>query len=160
MLRTQRQILTILMSARFYDQDVRSGLKDKRKLSAFLDTLVSKYRKKLKKATLTYIFCTDPYLLQINQQFLDHNTFTDIITFDLSGSPDELIGEIYISVERIRENAEKFNTTYADELHRVIFHGALHLCGYKDKKESDKKEMRRMEDKCLKDYFKVPANAN
>lgn len=103
---------------------------------------------------LDYIFCTDEYLLGINQQFLKHDTLTDIITFDLSDSIDELMGEIYISVERVRENAQKFGVNYNDELHRVIFHGALHLCGFKDKKEADRLEMRRMEDKCLREYFK------
>ncbi len=88
----------------------------------------------------------------MNQQYLNHNTLTDIITFDLGESESELIGEIYISVERVKENAIKFETTYPDELHRVIFHGALHLCGFKDKKEADQKIMRQMENSCLKDY--------
>ncbi len=142
------------MPARFYEQEVSAKLKDKRKLSAFLDALVHKHRKKLHKAQLTYIFCTDAYLLQINQQFLQHNTLTDIITFDLSETADTLTGEIYISTERVAENAAKFGKSYADELHRVIFHGALHLCGFKDKTTADREEMRRKEDLCLKQYFK------
>jgi rRNA maturation RNase YbeY len=89
----------------------------------------------------------------MNQQFLKHNTFTDIITFDLSEAKDELTGEIYISVDRVADNAAKFNTTYNEELHRVIFHGALHLCGFKDKKKADQKNMRRNENLCLKNYF-------
>ncbi len=142
------------MPARFYEQEVKANLKDKRKLSAFLDTLVSKHLKKVKNSSLTYIFCTDEYLLNINQQFLNHDTFTDIVTFDLSDNNEVLVGEIYMSVDRIRENADKFNTYYNDELHRVIFHGALHLCGFKDKTKADKETMRAMEDKCLKQYFK------
>ena len=142
------------MAARFYEQDVRSGLKDKRKLSAFLDKVVGRHLKDVKKASLNYIFCNDDYLLEMNQQYLDHNTLTDIITFDLSESKEELTGEIYISVERVKENAVKFETTYADELHRVIFHGALHLCGFKDKKEADQKVMRRNENSCLDNYKK------
>jgi probable rRNA maturation factor len=142
------------MPAKFYEQDIKSGLKDKRKLSAYLDSLVASHLD-VKKAQLTYIFCSDDYLLQMNQQFLNHDTLTDIITFDLTEDPDALQGEIYISAERVRENAEKFKTTYADELHRVIFHGALHLCGFKDKKEADQKEMRRQEDLCLKAYNKL-----
>ena len=149
---TFAQILT--MPARFYEQEVSSKLKDKRKLSTFLDALVQKHRKKVQHTQLTYIFCDDAYLLQINQQFLNHNTFTDIITFDLSESTDELQGEIYISIERVAENATKFGKTYADELHRVIFHGALHLCGFKDKTTADREEMRKKEDLCLKKYFK------
>ena len=143
------------MPARFYQQEVNAKLKDKRKLSAFLDALVHKHLKKLTSVQLTYIFCSDEQLLQMNQQFLKHNTFTDIITFDLSESKEELSGEIYISTERVAENAAKFKTTYNEELHRVIFHGALHLCGFKDKTEADSKEMRRNENMCLKNYFKV-----
>ncbi len=123
-------------------------------LSAFLDGLINKHLKDVRKVGLNYIFCTDGYLLTMNRQFLKHDTLTDIITFDLSEKTGELNGEIYISVERVRENAEKFGVTYNEELHRVIFHGALHLCGFGDKKEADKIEMRRMEDKCLRTYFK------
>ncbi len=143
------------MSARFYEQNVSAKLKDKRKLSAFLDELAHKHLKKLEKVSLTYIFCDDEYLLQINQQFLNHNTLTDIITFDLSETNTDLTGEIYISTERVMENAEKFSTSYNDELHRVIFHGALHLCGFKDKKKEDQDLMRKKEDQCLKQYFKA-----
>lgn len=141
------------MPARFYEQGVRSKLKDKRKLSAFLDALAYKHLKKLSSVQLTYIFCSDEYLLQMNQQFLKHNTFTDIITFDLSENKNELVGEIYISIDRVAENAEKFGTTYYNELHRVIFHGVLHLCGFKDKNQADQKAMRRNENLCLKNYL-------
>lgn len=139
------------MPAKFYEQDTKAGLKDKRKLSAYLDKLVRLHLKGIKKAELNYIFCTDNYLLEMNQQYLDHDTLTDIITFDLS-EPGDLLGEIYISVERVKENAVKFQTTYDDELHRVIFHGALHLCGFKDKKKSDQTQMRAQENKCLEEY--------
>jgi rRNA maturation RNase YbeY len=145
------------MPARFYEQDIKAGLKNKRKLSAFLDSLVLKHRGQMKKVQLNYIFCGDAYLLEMNQQFLDHDTFTDIITFDLSNASDELQGEIYVSIERVRENAAKFAVSYDDELHRVIFHGALHLCGFKDKKAADIKEMRAQEDKCLENYQKENA---
>ncbi len=141
------------MPARFYEQGVRSKLKDKRKLSAFLDELTIKHRRKTKHTDLTYVFCTDDYLLSINKEFLDHDTYTDIVTFDLSESAEELTGEIYISTDRIAENAEKFSTSYNDELHRVIFHGALHLCGFGDKTAEQKKKMRSMEDNCLKKYL-------
>ncbi|XZF16692.1 rRNA maturation RNase YbeY [Chitinophagaceae bacterium MMS25-I14] len=140
------------MPARFYEQEVTSRLKDKRMLSAFLDDLVQQHLEGIKKVQFTYIFCSDEYLLGINREFLDHDTFTDIITFDLSERETELTGEIYISVERVAENAAKFNTKYETELHRVIFHGALHLCGFKDKSAKDKDEMRRQEDLCLKQY--------
>jgi rRNA maturation RNase YbeY len=142
------------MPAKFYEQETRSGLKDKKKLSAFLDGLVSQHRKDVTDCTLTYIFCTDEHLLQMNQQFLNHDTFTDIITFNLSERKTGLQGEIYISVDRVKENAAKFGTTYQDELHRVIFHGALHLCGFKDKNKKDQAIMRENEDYCLAQYHK------
>lgn len=142
------------MPSRFYEQEVRSGLKNKRKLSSFLDELVQKHRKSIKRSGFTYIFLNDEALLEMNKQFLNHDTFTDIITFDLSENDSELTGEIYISVDRVKENATKFGTNYEDELHRVIFHGALHLCGFKDKSKADSEEMRKQEDKCLKQYSK------
>lgn len=141
------------MSARFYNQETKSKLKEKRRLSSYLDDLVKAYRSNEGKISLTYIFCTDEYLLEMNQQFLNHNTYTDIITFDLTEPDQTLSGEIYISTDRVEENALKFGTTYNEELHRVIFHGVLHLCGFKDKSATDKKKMRAMEDQCLKEYL-------
>jgi probable rRNA maturation factor len=143
------------MPARFYEQNISSKLSQKRKLSAFLDSLIVRHIKKIKVISISYIFCDDAYLLSINKQFLKHDTFTDIITFDLSETIDELQAEIYISIERVRENAEKFKEDYQSELHRVIFHGALHLCGFKDKVPADKKKMQQMENKCLKEFFKI-----
>ncbi len=142
------------MPAKFHDLEVKSKLTDKRKLSAFLDGAVMRYAKGIKRVNLTYIFCSDEHLLQMNQQFLDHNTFTDIITFDVGEYEDEIVGEIYISVDRVRENAEKFAVPYENELHRVMFHGMLHLCGFKDKKDADKKVMRAKEDECIAAYYK------
>jgi probable rRNA maturation factor len=95
--------------------------------------------------SLNYIFCTDNYLLQINKHHLKHNNLTDIITFDLSEN-EETEGEIYISLDRVFENAKEFNSSKLNELKRVIFHGALHLCGYKDKKPGDIRVMRAKED--------------
>lgn len=141
------------MSARFHEQDVKAGLKNKRALSAFLDKLIRQELAGIKKTQLSYIFCNDAYLLQMNTLFLKHDTLTDIITFDLSDSEDEVIGEIYISVERVKDNAAKFGVDYTNELHRVIFHGALHLCGFKDKTAKDKQQMRKEEDKCLSAYL-------
>ena len=103
---------------------------------------------------LQYVFCSDKYLLGINKQFLNHDYYTDIISFDLSEVKGELIGDIYISVDRVKENAKLVKTTQSNELLRVIFHGALHFCGYKDKKPADAKLMRSMEDKWLKAYLK------
>ncbi len=142
------------MPSSFHENEVKSGLKQKLKLSAFIDGLISKYKKGVTSAELTYIFCSDEFLLEMNQSYLDHDTFTDIITFDLSESKKAIEGEIYISVERVKENAKIFKTTYQNELHRVIFHGVLHLCGFKDKKEKDQQIMRENEDYCLEQYQK------
>ena len=143
---------TSIMPALFHDHDVTSGLKNKRILSAFIDGLITKYMKKVETAELSFIFCDDDYLLEMNKRYLDHDTFTDIITFDLSESKKSLEGEIYISIPRVKENAKLYKTTYLDELHRVIFHGVLHLCHFKDKKEKDRKIMRENEDYCLEHY--------
>ena len=106
---------------------------------------------------LQYVFCSDDYLLNINKQFLNHDYYTDIISFDLSEEKGVLIGDIYISVDRVKENAKTHGNKYLHELLRVIFHGALHFCGYKDKKPADAKLMRSMEDKWLKAYLKTIA---
>lgn len=95
--------------------------------------------------TLNYIFCSDTFLLGINKKFLKHNDYTDIISFDLSES-NNITGEIYISVERVKENAFTQDVSFKNELCRVIIHGALHLCGYKDKKKSEITVMREKED--------------
>ena len=95
--------------------------------------------------SLDYIFCNDEYLLEINQAYLKHDDLTDIITFDLSEQPEIVKGEIYISVERVLDNSLIFGTSFRDELARVVFHGALHLCGYNDKKKKDQAEIREKE---------------
>ncbi|WEK36889.1 MAG: rRNA maturation RNase YbeY [Candidatus Pseudobacter hemicellulosilyticus] len=126
------------------------SLKERTRLQAFIVQLFKKEKKAL--GGLTYIFCSDDYLLEINKQYLQHDYFTDIITFDLSTTPASIEGEIYISVDRVRDNAQQFNTSITRELHRVIFHGALHLCGYKDKTPKEEVLMRKMEDKYLRLY--------
>ena len=97
---------------------------------------------------ITFVFCDDNYLHKINLEFLDHDTYTDIITFDYSVG-NEVISEIYISVDRVAENAKKYSQTFENEIHRVMIHGALHLCGYKDKLAEDKQIMRDKENHYL-----------
>lgn len=97
-------------------------------------------------ASLSIIFCSDEQLHQMNVQYLSHDTLTDILTFPLSSPPDLLVGEIYISVERVRDNAALYKVSFAHELLRVIFHGCLHLCGYDDKTPALKKIMTQKED--------------
>jgi probable rRNA maturation factor len=131
----------------FFEEDVTYKLKDKLKVKQWIkDTIVAEG---YKLQELTYVFCSDAYLLQINQQYLDHDTYTDIITFDNSEYEGEIVGDIFISIPRIRENAVKFKVSETDELHRVIIHGALHLLGYKDKTPADNKNMTQKEDHYL-----------
>ncbi len=117
----------------------------------FLVNLFEKNGKRIE--AINYIFCTDEYLLVINEGYLKHNTYTDIITFELSGKEEPLISDIYISIDRIRENAKNFKNSFNKELHRVIFHGALHLCGFKDKSTADTAIMKTKEDFCISEYF-------
>jgi probable rRNA maturation factor len=128
----------------FFEEDIPFKLKNKALVRQWITDTIIAEGYKLKE--LTYIFCSDVYLLQINQQYLDHDTYTDIITFDNSEEEGRIIGDIFISIERIRENASKFNVSETDELHRVIVHGALHLLGYKDKSATDKEKMTQKED--------------
>lgn len=102
-----------------------------------------------KEGEINYIFCNDDYLLEINQQYLDHDTLTDIISFDYSVG-NELNGDIFVSVERVKENASDFNVTFQEEIQRVLVHGILHYCGYKDKTESDELVMRSKEEEKMK----------
>ncbi|WP_203295105.1 rRNA maturation RNase YbeY [Luteirhabdus pelagi] len=101
---------------------------------------------------LTYVFCDDDYLLQLNEKFLNHDTYTDIITFDYSLGK-ELHGEIYISVDRVKENAETFKVTFDAELRRVMIHGILHLCEHEDASKEEKEQMRALEDRYLKKFL-------
>jgi len=98
-----------------------------------------------KEGEINYIFCSDDYLLKLNVDFLNHDTLTDIISFDYSVGK-ELHGDIYISVDRVRDNASDFKVLFKDEIERVMIHGVLHYCGYKDKSEADEKLMRSKED--------------
>ncbi len=136
----------------FYNE-VSFSLPNRGKLKLFIPNI---FRLESEKpvAYLNYIFCTDEYLIQVNREFLQHDDYTDIITFDLSEPGGPTQGEIYISIDRVRDNAKATKTKIYEELHRVIFHGALHLCGYKDKKASDIKVMRAKEDYYLEKYFK------
>ena len=102
-----------------------------------------------KEGEINYIFCDDNYLLEINQQYLDHDTLTDIISFDYSVG-NEINGDIFVSVERVKENASDYKVTFHEEIQRVLVHGILHYCGYKDKTESDERIMRSKEEEKMK----------
>lgn len=134
-------------SVNFFEEDIRFKLKDKTKVKTWVKATIEAEGYKLQE--LNYIFCSDEYLLDINRQYLDHDTYTDIITFDNSEKEKVITGDIFISIDRIRENAKKFNSGELNELHRVIIHGALHLLGYKDKTAESKKLMTSKEDQYL-----------
>lgn len=125
-------------------------LKNRKELKVFISTIFKKKKRNL--VRLQVIFCSDAFLLDINQQFLQHDYYTDVITFNL-GTEDSIDAEIYISIDRVKDNAQSLGKSFKEEIHRVIFHGALHLCGYKDKLKRDKEEMRREENRLLDLYF-------
>ena len=126
-------------------------LKNRKQLKVFLHELSSAEKKELE--DLSVVFCSDDYLLQVNRDYLGHDYYTDIITFDYSSSTNLLSGELYISIDRVKENAVIFESGFERELHRVIFHGLLHLLGYSDKTPKAKKLMREKEDYYLDLYF-------
>jgi len=130
----------------FHYADRQLNMPEKRKIQAFIENIFKKERKSLHR--IDYIFCSDEYLLNINKTYLQHDYYTDIITFELSDT-GETEAEIYISMDRVKDNAAQFNEPYYKEIRRVIFHGALHLCGYKDKSTAETILMRKMEDKYL-----------
>ena len=117
------------------------------------DFILSLFKKeKISFKHLTYIFCSDKYLKDLNKRFLNHNFYTDILTFKISGEDEPIVSEIYISTERVLENSKKFEQSYDSELLRVVIHGALHLCGYKDDTAKNKKIMRGKEDYYLETW--------
>jgi probable rRNA maturation factor len=122
-------------------------LQDETKISGWLSKVILSENKK--EGEINYIFCDDEYLLEINQQYLDHDTLTDIISFDYSVG-NELHGDIYISTERVRDNASDFAVSFEEELLRVMVHGILHYSGYKDKSEEDEQLMREKENDKIK----------
>lgn len=134
-----------------YELKVVRFLKNRKLLKLFLTSIFSQEGKKLN--SLNIIFCDDEYLLSVNNEFLQHNYYTDIITFDLSNGDNKIDGELYISIDRILDNALQLQTNKIFELHRVIFHGCLHLCGYSDKSESEQLTMRFKEEYYLDKYF-------
>ena len=135
------------MAIHFFTENISFALDEENKTVAWIEQVL--HEEDYKAKNINYIFCSDDHLLTLNQQYLNHETFTDIITFDHSEQDESLEADIYISIERVMENARYLKKNFADELHRVIIHGLLHLMGLKDKTEADKQEMRKKEDACL-----------
>ncbi|UOR04862.1 rRNA maturation RNase YbeY [Hymenobacter aerilatus] len=131
----------------FIVEEVDFELADAAELTSWIERIAAVHEHEI--VQLTYIFCSDEYLHQVNVEYLDHDTYTDVITFDNSDTSDVIEGDIFISVERIRENAQQLGVTFRDELHRVMIHGVLHLLGYADKDLLSQTAMRKKEDDCL-----------
>ena len=131
----------------FFFEETSFTLKSKTNLRNWINSTIEAEKHILNE--LNFIFCSDDYLLEINQQYLKHDTYTDIITFDNSEEKGQIYGDIFISIDRIRENAKTFKVSFSDELHRVIIHGTLHLLGYPDKKKEEKALMTEKENHYL-----------
>ncbi len=132
------------MAINFFTEEIKFDLPNKLKRKAWLKKLAE--TEKFRIGELNYIFCSDEYLYQINVDYLNHHTYTDIITFDNSESEKVIEGDIFISIDRVRENASKLNQSESQELSRVISHGLLHLMGYKDKAKAESELMRSKEE--------------
>ena len=134
------------MSIRFASQDIDFELLEAEKVKNWISKVIQLRGKKV--GNISYLFCDDEYLLGVNQQYLNHDTYTDIITFDYVAA-DLISGDIMISIDRVGENASQFEVPFGQELHRVIIHGVLHLLGQGDKSDDEAAEMRRQEEESL-----------
>jgi rRNA maturation RNase YbeY len=130
-----------------FNYELEFQLENEEQYSSWISNVILSENKK--EGDINYIFCDDEYILEINKQYLDHDYYTDIISFDYSVG-NELHGDIFISIERVRENAVEFDVTFDEELKRVLAHGVLHYCGYKDKTEEEELIMRSKEDEKIK----------
>ena len=147
----------LMTSVSFRSADRTLRLTGKTQVKDFIVSLFKKEKQAL--ACITYVFCSDAFLLQMNRDFLQHDYYTDIITFSLSEKGEPVEAEIYISLDRVKDNAQTLGRPLSEETLRVIFHGALHLCGYNDKKKSEIAIMRKREDQYLRLFEKNRANA-
>lgn len=136
-----------MMSIKYFSEDVSFPEPKKRRTTDWIKSIIGAEGKKC--GSISFIFCSDEYLLEMNKKYLNHDYYTDIITFD-DVEGDLINGDIFISVDRILENSNVFNTTFENELCRILAHGVLHLLGYKDKNAKDKKVMKFKEDYYLK----------
>lgn len=133
----------------FFNEDLDFLPEHQPTLISWISSTVQAFNKEL--GDINFIFCSDDYLLSINQQYLNHDTLTDIVTFDYCEN-NTIEGEVFISVDRVQDNAQEFNARFEDELHRVMIHGILHLLGFSDKTEDEKMVMREKEDHFLNLY--------
>jgi probable rRNA maturation factor len=131
----------------FFKEDIRFRLLRQEELKQWITRAIRYYGFQLNE--INYVFCNDRYLLQLNKKFLKHHFYTDIITFNNSAEKKNISGDIFISYDRVKANAELFNAAIKDELHRVMIHGVLHLLGHNDKTKKDQQVMRSLEDEWL-----------
>lgn len=136
----------------FFTGDRIFNFQQKQSIKDFIEQIFKKEKKELQQ--ITYVFCSDKFLLKMNTEFLHHDYYTDIITFGLSDKNKPVEAEIYISIDRVKDNAKQLGLPYKTEMLRVLFHGALHLCGYKDKTKSEILNMRVKEERFLLLYYK------
>lgn len=137
----------------FFAEEIQFPTIHEDKLTNWIERVAARYEKSI--GELTYIFCDDDKILEINRQYLQHDYYTDIITFDYSEA-DEISGDIFISLDTVLSNSQLYHTGFTDELHRVIIHGVLHLCGISDESEANQKQMRLAENEALSLLMNTP----
>ncbi|MCG8409703.1 MAG: rRNA maturation RNase YbeY [Bacteroidales bacterium] len=137
------------MSITFFSEEIPFTLRDKTKIRNWIENSI--LNEKCQLGDLNFIFTSDEYLLKINKEYLSHDYYTDIITFNYCQG-DLISGDIFISIDTVKNNSERFNVTFIDELHRVIIHGVLHLVGYDDKNEDQQKVMTQKENEYLERF--------
>lgn len=130
----------------FFNEDISYALKDKKKLKKWVQAVIEHHHKSL--GEINFVFCSDDYLYKMNVDYLQHDTLTDIITFDYC-EENTISGDLFISIDRVKDNAAHLKIKLVDELHRVMIHGVLHLIGFKDKSQQDAATMRSQEEKSL-----------
>ena len=135
------------MAIYYQNEDIKFPPIKRREISSWIKEVAGNHNKKA--GDISYIFCSDDKILEVNREYLQHDYYTDIITFDYS-KDNVISGDIFISLDTVKSNSEKFNTAYEDEIHRVIIHGILHLCGINDKTDNEQEEMTRNENEALK----------
>jgi probable rRNA maturation factor len=136
----------------FFSEDISFTLQDEQAVNKWLNNIVKHYNKSVN--YVNYIFCNDIYLLNLNKKYLNHDTMTDIITFQYNEQSNNIESDIFISIERVKENATKFGVAFEEEILRVMVHGLLHIFGYNDKSQEDRNNMRTLETKWISTYRK------
>jgi len=136
-----------MTNIRFFTEDIHFTLKNKTKIRQWITATIHHHHKQIH--SINYIFTSDNYILTINKDYLNHDTFTDIITFNHSSNPEQIETDIFISIPRVKANSHQLKISFTEELHRVMIHGILHLLGYNDKTTTERQEMRKKENHYL-----------